>query len=659
MNIINLIQLARKHYIEGNLVQAEHVYRKILKKYPNNAGAYYELANVFQDKGQLNEAILYYKKAINIDPQFSGSYNNLGNVLRKDNQFREAICYYEKAITLAPNFAGSYYNLAQAMHDNGQFQEAITYYRRALQIDPNLGNAYYNLGNVFRETGQLQEALNCYHKALQISPNSIYAYNNLGNVLRETGQLQEALNCYHKALQINPLFADTYGNFANVLVDQGRLNEAEDSYRRALQIKPDFFAVYSNLLMLINYSSRYDARTIASEHLRFGKHVIEQLSLTTITHNNKRIPDRNLRIGYVSPDFRRHPVASFIEPVIAAHNRKNFEVFCYSNSSRHDETTERIQEYAHQWRDILRMSDQQATELIRNDEIDILVDLAGHTAGNRILLFARKPAPIQISWIGYLATTGLSTMDYKIVDNYTDPPGKTEQFHTENLIRLPESFLCYLPDKESPEVGPLPALSTGHITFGSFNNFAKVTSEVVTLWAEILNELPDSHLLLKGKSFHDKATCQYAINMFTQRGIAAERITLQPSDPSPKHLESYNLVDIGLDTFPFNGAATTCEAMWMGVPVITLAGTAYHSSVGISLLSNVGITELIAKMPDEYVEIAVNLAKDLKKLKALREHLRDMIKNSPLCDSTRFTANLEMCYRKIWKTWCEDASLNR
>ena len=241
------------------------------------------------------------------------------------------------------------------------------------------------------------------------------------------------------------------------------------------------------------------------------------------------------------------------------------------------------------------MSDEEVTELIQKDEIDILVDLAGHTANNRILVFARKPAPIQISWIGYLATTGLSTMDYKIADNYTDPPGKTEQFYTEKLMRLPESFLCYLPDKDSPEVGPLPALSTGHITFGSFNNFAKVTSEVFALWAKILNELPDSRLILKGKSFRDKTTCQYAINMFTQRGIAAERITLQPSDPSPKHLESYNLVDIGLDTFPFNGAATTCEAMWMGVPVITLAGTAYHSRVGVSLLSNVGLPELIAK----------------------------------------------------------------
>jgi predicted O-linked N-acetylglucosamine transferase (SPINDLY family) len=403
----------------------------------------------------------------------------------------------------------------------------------------------------------------------------------------------------------------------------------------------------------MNYNCRYDAQTLAAEHLKFGKQIIEALSFDTPSYNNQRILNRRLRIGYVSPDFRRHPVTYFIEPVIIAHNREHFEVLCYSNSLKHDEVTIRIQEHADQWHNIVGMSDDEVTELIRRHEIDILVDLTGHTASNRILVFARKPAPIQISWIGYLATTGLSTIDYKIVDNYTDPPGKTERFYTEKLRRLPESFLCYLPDKDSPDVGPLPALSIGHITFGSFNNFAKVTSEVFTLWSKILHELPNSRLIMKGKSFYDKTTCQYAISMFTQRGIASERITLQTSDPSPKHLESYNLVDIGLDTFPFNGATTTCEAMWMGVPVITLAGDAYHARSGISLLSNVGLQELVAKTSDEYISIAIHLAKDLKRLQSLREHLRDMMTYSPLCDVKRFTANLELCYREIWETWCK------
>ena len=444
-----------------------------------------------------------------------------------------------------------------------------------------------------------------------------------------------------------------YNNLGNVLLDRGQLNEAEIYFRRALQIKPDYSIAYSNLLFNMNYNSRHNPQDIFSEHLLFAKKFAEPLSSAISPHTNEREPNRRLRIGYCSPDFRRHPVAYFIEPVLVAHNREHFEVFCYSDSLSSDEVTRRIQEHTDQWQSIVGISDEKVAELIQKDNIDILIDLAGHTAKNRILLFARKPAPIQVSWIGYLATTGLSTIDYKIVDNYTDPIGKTEQFYTETLIRLPESFLCYLPDRDSPEVGPLPALSTGHITFGSFNNFSKVTPEVFTLWARVLNELPESRLILKGKSFSDETTCQYAINMFTERGISAERITLQSWDPSPKHLESYNLVDIGLDTFPFNGATTTCEALWMGVPVITLAGTAYHSRAGISLLSNIGLPELVAKTHDEYIGIAINLASDIEKLQLLRKSLRDRMSHSPLTDAKRFTANLEMCYRKMWENWCK------
>ena len=438
-------------------------------------------------------------------------------------------------------------------------------------------------------------------------------------------------------------------------MDRGQHNEAETYFKRALQINPDISITLSNLLFNMNYNSRYKPQDIFSEHLLFAKKFAGPLSSAILPLTNEPSATRRLRIGYLSPDFKRHAVAYFTEPVLAAHNREHFEIFCYSLVPTQDEVTKRIQKYSDQWRSIVGISDEDAAILICNDKIDILIDLAGHTAHNRILLFARKPAPIQVSWIGYLATTGLSTIDYKIVDGYTDPPGKTEQFYTETLIRLPESFLCYLPDKYSPEVGPLPAMSTGHITFGSFNNFAKVTPEVITLWARVLNELPGSHLILKGKSFSDETTCQYAINMFTQRGISAERITLQSWDPSPKHFASYNQVDIGLDTFPFNGATTTCEAMWMGVPVITLAGTAYHSRSGVSLLSNVGLPELIAETHDEYTGIAINLASDIEKLQLLRKSLRDRMSHSPLTDAKRFTANLETCYRKMWENWCNSA----
>jgi protein O-GlcNAc transferase len=543
-------------------------------------------------------------------------------------------------------------DLGAILQEKGQLDDAITYYQKALQLNPNHAVAFYNLASAYHKKGQSEKAIIYYQKVLQLDQNA-FAYNNLGTILQEKGELNEAITCYKNALKLNPDYDNAYTNLGSALLETGQLNEAEFYYRRVIQRRPNNLVPFENLLNTMLYKSRCDAQTAFSEHLKFATRYAEPLSDAIVHHSNERTINRRLKIGYVSPDFRKHAVAYFIEPVIIAHNREHFEIFCYSNGLLDDEVTKRIQNHTNQWRSILEISDEEAAELIRKDEIDILIDLAGYTANNRILLFARKPAPVQISWIGYLATTGLSTIDYKIADNYTDPPGDTERFYIENLIRLPESFLCYLPDRDSPAIGSLPALSTGYITFGSFNKLIKMTPEVFALWAKILEELPDSRLILKGKSFHDKATRQYATNMFTQRGIAAERITLQSWDPSPKHLDAYNQVDIGLDTFPFNGAATTCEAMWMGVPVITLAGTAYHSRVGVSLLSNVSLPELVAKTSDEYVSIAINLAKDLKRLQSLREHLRDMMTYSPLCDAKRFTVNLELCYRKIWETYCK------
>ena len=510
------------------------------------------------------------------------------------------------------------------------------------------------LGVVLQDRDRIDDAVACYRKALQINPNFADAYNDLGIALYLKGSLSESIESYSHALILKSDHVEAYSNLGNTYQYQGNLDKAEECYREALRIKPDFASCYSNLLLSMNYDNRYDAQTIASEHLKFAKQIIEPLSFNTIIHTNERIPARKLKIGYVSPDFRRHPVAYFIEPVIISHNREYFEVFCYSNSLKHDEVTKRIQDHADQWRNIAGMSDERVTELIRKDNIDILVDLAGHTDRNRILVFARKPTPIQVSWIGYCATTGLSTIDYRIADSYTDPVGMTEQFYSEELIRLSESFSCYLPAPDSPDIGILPSLTSGHVTFGSFNNFAKVSSVVLSLWIKILKTVPSSRLIMKARSLADKTVCQNLTDLFIRAGIDISRIELVSQVPSIKeHLGFYNRVDIGLDTFPYNGTTTTCEAIWMGVPVVTLAGKSHASRVGVSLLSNVGLPELIAKTSDEYISIAVNLANDLKKLQSFRECLRDMMMRSPLCDAKRFTAKIEMCYRKMWETWCK------
>jgi predicted O-linked N-acetylglucosamine transferase (SPINDLY family) len=653
MNIGQALESACQLQGQGKLDQAAHLYKEILKFQPDNVSVAYNLGIIYQDTSQLDEAVFYYRKAILLDPNLADAYFNLGLIFHQKGRLENALEAYEKALALDPDSADIHNNLGAVLKDRGQLDEAISSYRQALRINPRFADALNNLGNVLKDRGRLDEAISNYQQALRINPRFADALNNLGNVLKDRGRLEEAIGCYQQAVRINPGFADAFSNMGNAMKDRGGLKEAIACFRHAISINPAVSSVYSNLIFTMQYHPDYEARAIYEEHLGFARRYAESFASACAPHANKRDPLRRLRIGYLSPDFRKHAVSYFIEPVILAHNREQCEIFCYSNNLQHDEVTTRIRGYADQWRVIAGMSDEETAEQIRKDGIDILVDLAGHTADNRILVFARKPAPIQMSWIGYFATTGLSTMDYKIVDHFTDPEGKTEQFYTEKLLRLPESFLCYMPERESPGAVPLPALSKGHVTFGSLNNFCKITPEVFTLWTRILQELPDAHLLLKGKSFHDKRTSQGTIEMFSKRGVEAGRITLQPWDPSPKHLEAYNQIDIGLDTFPFNGATTTCEALWMGVPVITLEGTAYHARAGRSIMANVGLGDLVAGTPDEYISIALNLARDLKKLQSLHEDLRDMMICSPLCDAKIFTTNLEICYRQVWEKWCQ------
>jgi predicted O-linked N-acetylglucosamine transferase (SPINDLY family) len=431
------------------------------------------------------------------------------------------------------------------------------------------------------------------------------------------------------------------------------LKEAQDNYRSALLLKPERAIAYSNLLFTMSYDPTYDAQTIFREHLEFSNRYSGPLSLIQRSHTNDRNPDRRLKIGYVSPDFRKHSVAFFIEPALSFHTREKYETFCYSDMLFPDTVTQRIQNHSDQWRNISGMSDEHVSEMILNDRIDILIDLAGHTGKNRMLMFSRKPAPVQVSWIGYPGTTGLSVMDYKIVDNYTDPEGMTEQFYTEKLLRMPESFLCYLPFQESPEIKPLPSLTKGSITFGSFNNFSKMSNETLDSWARLLNELSGSHLILKSQALTVKESRDRVIDIFKKENVSEDRIEFMSFVPSYQtHLDLYNRIDIALDTFPYNGTTTTCEALWMGVPVVTLAGNSHVSRVGVSLLSNAGIPELIAKDIDEYVSIASGLANDTERLIMLRHNLRQMISRSPLCNAKKFTNNLEHIYRTIWEDRC-------
>lgn len=448
--------------------------------------------------------------------------------------------------------------------------------------------------------------------------------------------------------------ATALNNKGNQLLAQGMAKEAIDQYELALLLAPEKPFIHSNYLYSLNYMATPDLVKIFAAHTKFGevheRAAAQSAALQSSTPSiNAAGPRRPLRIGYVSSDFRQHAVSHFIEPVLTAHDQSKFELFAYYHHTVVDDMTKRIQSVVQNWRSLVGKSDENIAAMIRADGIDILVDLAGHTATNRLPMFARKPAPVQVTWLGYPNTTGLRAMDFRITDAFADPPGMTEAFHSEKLHRMPETFSCYSAPVDAPTVAPLPAQRTGRVTFGSFNNFAKITTEVIQAWSNILKRIPTATLFLKYKDLESVSMTQFIHHQFMTRGVLVSQLRIQGDDASHvEHMNRYNAIDIALDPFPYNGTTTTLDALWMGVPVITLEGTSHVGRVGVSQLSNLGLQELIAHNQSEYVDIAVALAGNLEKLAALRAGMRERMLASPLMNVDRFTRNLETAYQQMW-----------
>jgi len=615
-----IFQSAISHHQAGHLQQAEQEYQQVLQQQPNHADAWHLLGVIAAQQKQYQIAIERINRAIELQPETATYYSNLGNAYQESGKLSEAIAYYQKVIQLQPNHVDTYKNMGIAFKEQGQLEEAIQAYKQVLQLKPDYADAHYNLANTLQLQGKLKEAIQALQKTLQLDPNHPQAYNNLAGALQSQGKLKEAIECFQKALEI----------------------------------KPDYAIAYSNMLFSLHYNSDYEPSAICAEHRKWNAHQASALAKAIQPHNNNRNPERRLRIGYVSGDFFTHSVAYFFEPLLTAHNRNNFQVICYANNSKIDATTQRLQQLADGWREIYALDDEQVAALVRQDEIDILVDLSGHTKDNRLLVFARKPAPVQVTYLGYPNTTGLDTIDYRITDACADPQGETEHLHAEQLVRLPHGFLCYLPAANCPDVSPPPVLKSNQITFGCFNNLAKVNPKLIGDWAEILQAVPHSRMIIKSKPLVDPDTCAYLHQLFQQHGIASERVQLLGWLPDKnQHLTLYEQVDIALDTFPYHGTTTTCEAMWMGVPVITQAGSTHLSRVGVSLLSSVGLQDLIAQSAQEYIHKAVELANDRQRLQRLRANLRHWMQASPLTDADAIAHSLEAAYRTMWRHWCE------
>jgi protein O-GlcNAc transferase len=630
-------------------------YRRALQIKPDYAEAHNNLGIVLRCLGQYEEAEARYRLALKIKADYVDAYTNLGNVLKDLKRFDEAIASFRQALKIKPGFFDAHISLGNVLSELWEFEEAVAHYRRALEISPDDAGAYSNLGNALKDLRRFDEAVASFTQALKIKPDFAEAHYNLGITHVDLGQLDNAAMHYRQALQIKPDYAEAHNNLGNVLRSLGQLDEAEASYRLALEIKPDFAFAHSNLLFIHNYRSDQPAETLLTEARRFGE-LATRKARPYADWQNVPVPARCLRVGLVSGDLGSHPVGYFVEGILAALASSaagRLELVAYSNRSWVDAVTERIKACCHDWHSVLGLSDERLSRQIRDDGIDILLDLSGHTAHNRLTMFAWKPAPIQVSWLGYFATTGVAAMDYLIADPWTLPEAEEAHF-TERIWRLPETRLCFTPPHIDIEVAPLPALTNGHITFGCFNHLAKMNDDVVSLWAQVLASVPDSRLFLKAEQLANASMRQNTIKRFAVHNIEADRLTLEGPESRENYLASYHRVDIALDPFPFPGGATSAEGLWMGVPVLTLAGNRFLSRQGVGLLANVGLPEWIAADADAYVACAVHHVADLDRLSDLRKCLRWRVLASPVFDAPRFARNFETALRGMWNMWCDE-----
>jgi protein O-GlcNAc transferase len=670
---------------KGQLDEAVAAYRRAIALNPNLPGAYCNLGEVLREKGQLDEAIAACKQAIALNPNLPEAFGNLGNALRDKGQFDEAITALRRAIALDPKYAQAHSNLGIALRDKGHLDEAISAFRRAIALGPNYAEAHTNLGNTLKEKGQLDEAIAAHRHAIALRPTYAEAHNNLSIALREQGRLDEAITACQKAITLRPGYAEAHNNLANALKkegqldesiaacqeaitlkpgyaeahnnlgnalkDEGRLDEAIAAYRQAIALNPNLAGVPSNLLFSLQYHAGYDPGAIAEEHRAWNRQYAEPLKQFIQPHMNDRDPNRPLRIGYVSADLRDHSISRFLLPLFRRHNHDAYQIVCFSDVSNEDRFTNDLRACADKWHKTVGDSDERVADKIREDRIDILVDLAGHTAGNRLLVFARKPAPVQVAYLGYPGSTGLTEMDYHLSDVFADPPGKTESLHSEKLWRLPVCNWCFDEPVDAPPV--LLSRAAGPICFGTFNNFTKASDAVMDLWAAILQATPSSRLIIKSRGLGEQSVRRRISEFFQSRDIPPDRLEIRGGEPNVRsHLEVYNQVDIALDSYPYHGTTTTCEALWMGVPVVSLAGTSHVSRVGASLLNAVSLPEMVAQSTQEYVSIATSLAGDLPRLTELRRTLRDRMRASPLMDAPRFARDIEAAYRRMWQIWC-------
>ena len=662
----------------GDVAAAEQHYRRILDDDPQHAGALSNLG-VILGKSDPAEAVRLYTAAITANPGQLDAHFNLGNLFRKLGRPQDAAAAYQAALRIDANNFRAYLNLGLAVGDAGDWANAIECFRKAVRLEPTLPDAYNLLGDGLYRTGRLDEAIGVFQEfivrcpddprghhnlglaiaskgeyeasipvleqSLKLRPNYPDAHNSLGVALEALGRADEAQSHYRQATELRPDYADAWSNLGTSLTEQGRVSEAIDALRKSLELRPDH-RVGDNLLLALCYSSELSPEQLRDEHVNWAATFADPLTPAEPPRRAVTDPKRRLKIGYVSGDFRSHTAAGLIELLLTHHDRNRVHVTCYPNVSKADEATDRMRRLADAWRPVTGATDAKMAEMIQADVIDILVDLSGHTAGNRLQVFARKPAAVQATLFGYPATTGITAIDVRITDAYADPPGETESLCVERLVRLPEVAWAYRPPAVAPSPNALPSQSRRTFTFGCLNNPAKLSEACAEAWARILKAVPRSRLVLLAGRSADAA--QATAERFTKLGVASDRLELVYRLPANEYFEAYQPIDLALDPFPFNGGVTTCDALWMGVPVLTVAGKDYRSRQGVSLLNNLGLPEFVADSPDKMVELAATWSDQREGLADLRSSLREMMEVSPITQAEQYVRHLEAALREVW-----------
>ncbi len=636
---------------EGRLDEAKTICQQVLDGNSDNGEAIYAMAWISFCRQDHEDALARFQRVIELNPQHARAHNNIGTILMTAGDHAGASRHLEAAIEATPDFSEAYCNLGAVRMSLGEPKAARIAFEKVTELEPGDPIALSNLAAAKIGLGEIDQAITDYEKVVSLKPDLAEAHNNLAQALRQKRRFDDAAASFERCLAVRPDYADAHANLGNMARELGRLDEAVASYRGALALRPDFSSTRSNLIYALKLMAETSSSEIKAEADRFGA-MVRSKADPFIDWKVERDPEKRLRVGMVSGDFCAHVVARYLESFLHHMDRSRVEFFAYSNTPKEDDATARLKPNFAHWRKVVGLDDARLANQIHDDEVDILIDLSGHSALNRLPMFAYRPAPVQATWLGLFATSGVPGMDYIIADPYL-APGDEAQYFTEKIWPLAESWLCLEPPDITIEPGPLPALGSGTITFGCFNNLAKMTDRVVALWARVLAAIPGSNLFLKARDLADAPARQNILDRFGVHGIGAERLVLEAGAPLAEYFAAYGRVDVALDPFPFHGATTSLDGLWMGVPVLTKRGDRMGTHLGESIAHAAGLSDWIADGEDDYVDKAVALTSDLGRLAELRAGLRDRILATSLYDGARFAKHFDDALRGMWRSACD------